>query len=41
MANASAGKLSPLSPKAPHFPAKAKRVIFLCMHVCSFACGYL
>ncbi|MEZ5434960.1 MAG: DUF1501 domain-containing protein [Verrucomicrobiales bacterium] len=22
---------SPLSPKAPHFPAKAKRVIFLCM----------
>ncbi|MDX2036805.1 MAG: DUF1501 domain-containing protein [Isosphaeraceae bacterium] len=23
---------SPLAPKAPHFPAKAKRVIFLCMH---------
>ena len=25
-------KASPLAPKAPHFPAKAKRVIFLCMH---------
>jgi hypothetical protein len=24
-------KGSPLAPKAPHFPAKAKRVIFLCM----------
>ena len=23
---------SPLSPKAPHFPARAKRVIFLCMN---------
>src|ERR1700740_3737850 len=22
---------NPLAPKAPHFPAKAKRVIFLCM----------
>jgi hypothetical protein len=28
----SPGKSSPLAPKAPHFPAKAKRVIFLCMH---------
>jgi Protein of unknown function (DUF1501) len=28
----SAGKSSPLAPKPPHFPAKAKRVIFLCMH---------
>ena len=32
---------SPLAPKAPHFPARAKRVIFLCMqggpsHVDSF-----
>ena len=27
-----AGKTSPLAPRAPHFPAKAKRVIFLCMH---------
>src|SRR3954469_25629718 len=26
------GKASPLSPRPPHFPAKAKRVIFLCMH---------
>ncbi len=26
------GKSSPLAPKPPHFPAKAKRVIFLCMH---------
>jgi hypothetical protein len=25
------GGPNPLSPKAPHFPAKAKRVIFLCM----------
>jgi hypothetical protein len=24
--------VSPLSPRAPHFPARAKRVIFLCMH---------
>lgn len=34
-------KANPLAPKAPHFPAKAKRVIFLCMtggpsHVDSF-----
>src|SRR5262245_2960229 len=28
----SPGKSSPLAPKAPHFPARAKRVIFLCMH---------
>lgn len=27
----SSGAVSPLSPKKPHFPAKAKRVIFLCM----------
>src|SRR5262245_51796654 len=26
-----AGKPGPLSPKPPHFPGKAKRVIFLCM----------
>jgi hypothetical protein len=34
MASASdrGSKNSPLAPKAPHFPAKAKRVIFLCMH---------
>ena len=25
-------KSSPLAPKAPHFPARAKRVIFLCMN---------
>ncbi|MDR3639022.1 MAG: DUF1501 domain-containing protein [Isosphaeraceae bacterium] len=25
-------KASPLAPRAPHFPARAKRVIFLCMH---------
>jgi hypothetical protein len=25
-------KGSPLAPRPPHFPAKAKRVIFLCMH---------
>lgn len=31
-AEGSAGEFkSPLAPKAPHFPAKAKRVIFLCM----------
>ncbi|MCP3696596.1 MAG: DUF1501 domain-containing protein, partial [Planctomycetaceae bacterium] len=24
-------KPGPLAPKSPHFPAKAKRVIFLCM----------
>jgi len=29
---ATAASTSPLSPKAPQFPAKAKRVIFLCMH---------
>ena len=34
-------KTSPLAPKPPHFPAKAKRIIFLCMqggpsHVDSF-----
>ena len=28
----SPGKNSPLAPKPPHFPARAKRVIFLCMH---------
>lgn len=38
---ASAGTAGPLSAKAPHFPAKAKRVLFLCMdggpsHVDSF-----
>jgi len=26
-----AGQPGPLAPKAPHFPAKAKRVIFMCM----------
>src|SRR3974390_1436409 len=26
-----AEKSSPLAPKTPHFPARAKRVIFLCM----------
>lgn len=25
-------KASPLAPKPPHFPARARRVIFLCMH---------
>lgn len=29
---ASAGSTDPLAPKKPHFPAKAKRVIFLFMH---------
>ena len=28
---ADGAKVSPLAPKAPHFPARAKRVIFLCM----------
>jgi hypothetical protein len=28
---AAAGSRGPLAPKAPHFPARAKRVIFLCM----------
>ena len=28
----SPGKSSPLLPKVPHFAARAKRVIFLCMH---------
>jgi hypothetical protein len=32
MASAADRKASPLSPKSPHFPAKARRVIFLCMH---------
>src|SRR5881398_1736477 len=30
-AAASESATNPLAPKAPHFPAKAKRVIFLCM----------
>lgn len=30
-ANEETVKTNPLSPKAPHFPARAKRVIFLCM----------
>ncbi len=30
--NAGAGPVSPLAPRAPHFPATAKRVIFLFMH---------
>lgn len=30
--NAQKGVVSPLAPKKPHFPAKAKRVIFLFMH---------
>ena len=29
---AAAGSTAPLAPKAPHFAAKAKRVIFLCMN---------
>jgi hypothetical protein len=29
--NASEGAQNPLAPKPPHFPASAKRVIFLCM----------
>jgi hypothetical protein len=32
MAAAADSKGSPLSPKAPHFPARARRVIFLCMN---------
>src|SRR3954467_5183187 len=28
---AAAESRNPLAPKAPHFPARAKRVIFLCM----------
>ena len=28
---AAAASQSPLAPRAPHFPARAKRVIFLCM----------
>ena len=40
-AAAELSEASPLAPKAPHFPAKAKRIIFLCMqggpsHVDSF-----
>ncbi len=31
-ANTPAANTGPLAPKAPHFPAKAKRVIFLFMH---------
>ena len=31
MEQATAGQTNPLMPKAPHFPAKAKRVIFMCM----------
>src|SRR5215510_14535421 len=30
-ARASEAAANPLAPKKPHFPAKAKRVIFLCM----------
>ena len=30
-AAASAKEINPLAPKVAHFPAKAKRVIFLCM----------
>ena len=41
MANASASAINPLMPRAPHYPARAKRVIFLFMaggvsHVDSF-----
>ncbi|MDB5349959.1 MAG: hypothetical protein JWN86_1206 [Planctomycetota bacterium] len=32
MAAGAGSKESPLSPKAPHFPARARRVIFLCMN---------
>jgi len=32
MSRAADPKSSPLSPKAPHFPARARRVIFLSMH---------
>jgi hypothetical protein len=32
MASAADSKESPLAPKAPHFPARAHRVIFLCMN---------
>lgn len=32
MAGASDSRRSPLAPRAPHFPARAKRVIFLCMN---------
>ena len=32
MAAGASVKDSPLAPKAPHFPARAKRVIFLCMN---------
>ena len=30
-AAANLAETSPLAPKDPHFPAKAKRIIFLCM----------
>ena len=32
MAAGAGSKVSPLAPKAPHFPARARRVIFLCMN---------
>ncbi len=32
MAAGTGSKDSPLAPKAPHFPARASRVIFLCMN---------
>ena len=32
MAAGAGSKGSPLAPKAPHFPARAKNVIFLCMN---------
>lgn len=32
MANASGSKESPLAPRSPHFAARARRVIFLCMN---------
>src|SRR5580698_1858622 len=32
MAAGAGSKDSPMSPKAPHFPARARRVIFLCMN---------
>src|SRR5271170_3577390 len=32
LANPQAGSVNPLAPKAPHFPARAKRMIFLFMN---------
>ena len=32
MASAATSGANPLAPKVPMFPARAKRVIFLCMH---------